>query len=176
MSLIQCLLLKTLIAQIFWNEMSNPLEKYQKLGLKEALSRIYRYPKACKELSFILRGAYNKLPKNVQALIFQDTLTAFRLLPQYVKTSFTQFFLYISRLLIGSCISGLSISFTHIVILMGSCQNVNLWSCKVFFICFFFHERYNYQMSLKWKVEKVIAERSLWIKFTCNHYLWFCLL
>ncbi|XP_044467455.1 F-box protein At5g52880 [Mangifera indica] len=67
--------------------MSNPLEKYQKLGLKEALSRIYRYPKACKELSFILRGAYNKLPKNVQALIFQDTLTAFRLLPPMQTSS-----------------------------------------------------------------------------------------
>ncbi|XP_062149671.1 F-box protein At5g52880 isoform X2 [Alnus glutinosa] len=62
--------------------MSNPLERYQKLGLSESLPRIYRYPIACKELSFILRGAYNKLPKKLQSLIFQDTLTAFRLLPE----------------------------------------------------------------------------------------------
>ncbi|KAB1204934.1 hypothetical protein CJ030_MR7G015232 [Morella rubra] len=62
--------------------MSNPLERYQKLGLRESLPRIYRYPIACKELSFILRGAYNKLPKNLQSLIFEDTLTAFHLLPQ----------------------------------------------------------------------------------------------
>lgn len=64
--------------------MSNPLERYQKLGLSESLPRIHRYPLACKELSFILRGAYAKFPKNLQALIFQDTFTAFRLLPGYV--------------------------------------------------------------------------------------------
>uniref|UniRef100_A0A2N9ECX8 F-box domain-containing protein n=1 Tax=Fagus sylvatica TaxID=28930 RepID=A0A2N9ECX8_FAGSY len=58
------------------------LERYQKLGLKESLPRIYQYPIACKELSFILRATYNQLPKNLQSLIFQDTLTAFRLLPQ----------------------------------------------------------------------------------------------
>ncbi|XP_035542750.1 F-box protein At5g52880 [Juglans regia] len=62
--------------------MSNPLQRYQKLRLKESLPRIYRYPIACKELCFILRSAYNKLPKNLQSLIFQDTLTAFHLLPQ----------------------------------------------------------------------------------------------
>ncbi|XP_059429047.1 F-box protein At5g52880 [Corylus avellana] len=62
--------------------MSNQLERYQKLGLSESLPRIYRYPIACKELSFILRAAYNKLPKNLQSLVFQDTLTAFRLLPE----------------------------------------------------------------------------------------------
>ncbi|XP_031249086.1 F-box protein At5g52880 [Pistacia vera] len=67
--------------------MTNPLEKYPKLGLEEALSRIYRYPKACKELSFLLREAYNKLPKNTQSLIFQDTLTAFRVLPQMQTSS-----------------------------------------------------------------------------------------
>ncbi|KAK6275455.1 hypothetical protein POUND7_005164 [Theobroma cacao] len=61
--------------------MSNSTERYQKLGLRESLTRIYQYPIACKELSSILRGAYGKLPKNLQALIFQDTLTAFRLLP-----------------------------------------------------------------------------------------------
>ncbi|KAF3432909.1 hypothetical protein FNV43_RR24011 [Rhamnella rubrinervis] len=61
--------------------MSNPLERYQKLCLRESFPRIHRYPLACKELSFILRSAYAKFPKNLQALIFQDTLTAFRLLP-----------------------------------------------------------------------------------------------
>ncbi|CAK9185089.1 unnamed protein product [Ilex paraguariensis] len=61
--------------------MEGLIERYQKLGLRESLSRTYQYPIACKELSFILRGAYSKLPKNLQALIFQDTLTAFRLLP-----------------------------------------------------------------------------------------------
>ncbi|KAL5744725.1 hypothetical protein ACOSP7_027595 [Xanthoceras sorbifolium] len=62
--------------------MSNPTERYQNLALKETLSRIYMYPIACKELSFILRRAYNKVPKNLQSLIFQDTLSAFRLLPE----------------------------------------------------------------------------------------------
>ncbi|KAK9293310.1 hypothetical protein L1049_021302 [Liquidambar formosana] len=62
--------------------MSNPIERYEKLGLKESLPRTYHYPLACKELSFILRNAYSKLPKNLQSLIFQDTLAAFRLLPE----------------------------------------------------------------------------------------------
>ncbi|XVF12585.1 hypothetical protein REPUB_Repub08aG0131700 [Reevesia pubescens] len=62
--------------------MSNPTQRYQKLCLGESLPRIYRYPIACEELSFILRGAYTKLPKHLQSLIFQDTLSAFRLLPE----------------------------------------------------------------------------------------------
>ncbi|KAM7504829.1 hypothetical protein LguiB_003733 [Lonicera macranthoides] len=62
--------------------MAGPRDRYEKLGLTESLSRIYRYPLACKELAFILRLAYSKLPKNLQSLIFQDTLTAFRLLPE----------------------------------------------------------------------------------------------
>ncbi|OMP12804.1 F-box protein [Corchorus olitorius] len=62
--------------------MSSAAERYEKLSLRESLTRIYEYPIACKELSFILRGAYAKLPKNLQSLIFQDTLTAFRLLPE----------------------------------------------------------------------------------------------
>ncbi|PKI52098.1 F-box protein At5g52880 [Punica granatum] len=62
--------------------MASLLERYQKLGIGESLPRIHRYPIACKELSFILRGAYKKFPKNVQSLIFQDTLAAFRLLPR----------------------------------------------------------------------------------------------
>ncbi|KAL7003523.1 hypothetical protein U1Q18_004677 [Sarracenia purpurea var. burkii] len=59
-----------------------PQERYEKLGISESLSRIYQYPIACTELSFILRGAYSKLSKTLQSLIFQHTLTAFRLLPQ----------------------------------------------------------------------------------------------
>ncbi|XP_043716107.1 F-box protein At5g52880 [Telopea speciosissima] len=62
--------------------MAGAIERYQKLGLRELLSRLYDYPAACHELSFILRGAYSKVPKNLQALIFQDTLVAFRFLPQ----------------------------------------------------------------------------------------------
>ncbi|XP_040369397.1 F-box protein At5g52880 isoform X2 [Rosa chinensis] len=62
--------------------MSKQLERYQKLALKESLGSIHRYPLVCKELSLILRGAYRKVPKNRQSLIFQDTLTAFRLLPE----------------------------------------------------------------------------------------------
>ncbi|OIV91455.1 hypothetical protein TanjilG_02073 [Lupinus angustifolius] len=62
--------------------MSNPMERYHKLELKESLSKIYRYPIACKELSFILRHAFHQFPKNLQSIIFQDTLSAFRLLPQ----------------------------------------------------------------------------------------------
>lgn len=61
--------------------MSNPLTRYQKLGYKESLEKIHRYPLACKELGFILRAAYAEFPKNLQALILQDTITAFRLLP-----------------------------------------------------------------------------------------------
>ncbi|OIT39261.1 PREDICTED: F-box protein At5g52880 [Nicotiana attenuata] len=58
------------------------VERYEKLGLKESLSRAYHYPIACEELSCILRNAYSKIPKNLQSLIFQDSLAAFRLLPQ----------------------------------------------------------------------------------------------
>ncbi|KAJ1385389.1 F-box-like protein [Sesbania bispinosa] len=64
--------------------MSTPLERYRELGLRESLSKSYRYPIACKELSFILREAYHQFPKNLQSIIFQDTLTAFRLIPEYV--------------------------------------------------------------------------------------------
>ncbi|TYJ07035.1 hypothetical protein E1A91_A12G276100v1 [Gossypium mustelinum] len=67
--------------------MSNRTERYQKLCLEESLSRIYQYPIACKELSFILRGAYANLPKPLQALVFQHTLTAIRLLPEMQTSS-----------------------------------------------------------------------------------------
>ncbi|XP_034908530.1 F-box protein At5g52880 isoform X2 [Populus alba] len=62
--------------------MSDQVERYQILGYKEALTRTHHYPVACKELSLILREAYNKLPKNLQSLVFQDTLSSFKLLPQ----------------------------------------------------------------------------------------------
>ncbi|KAL0920865.1 hypothetical protein M5K25_007880 [Dendrobium thyrsiflorum] len=59
----------------------SPAEKYEQLGLADALSRPYDYSPACQELALILRRAYAKLPKNVQSLVFRDTLSAFRLLP-----------------------------------------------------------------------------------------------
>ncbi|CAK8573435.1 unnamed protein product [Lathyrus sativus] len=62
--------------------MSTPLERYQKLALTESLPINYRYPIACKELSFILREAFHQFPKNLQTIVYQDTLSAFRLLPQ----------------------------------------------------------------------------------------------
>ncbi|KMZ56512.1 hypothetical protein ZOSMA_94G00370 [Zostera marina] len=57
-------------------------ERYRKLGIRDALSRHCDYSHACTDLNSILRCAYIKLPKNLQALVFQDTLAAFRLLPQ----------------------------------------------------------------------------------------------
>ncbi|RDX87855.1 SPCC24B10.10c, partial [Mucuna pruriens] len=72
-----------------WNDlfgegekMSSPLERYQKLGLRESLPKTYRYPIACKELSLILREAFHQFPKYLQSIIFQDILSAFRLLPE----------------------------------------------------------------------------------------------
>ncbi|KAG9134360.1 hypothetical protein Leryth_016253 [Lithospermum erythrorhizon] len=56
--------------------------KYEKLKLKESLNRSSHYPNACKELAFIIRNAYSSSPKNLQTTIFQDTISAFRLLPQ----------------------------------------------------------------------------------------------
>ncbi|KAJ8536831.1 hypothetical protein K7X08_035232 [Anisodus acutangulus] len=58
------------------------VERYEKLGLKESLNQPYRYPIACDELSIILRNAYSKVPKNLQSLIFHDSLAAFRFLPE----------------------------------------------------------------------------------------------
>ncbi|CAL9164119.1 F-box protein At5g52880 [Musa acuminata AAA Group] len=57
-------------------------ERYEKLGLVEALSRAHDYPSACHELGLILRLAYADLPKNLQSVVFQETLSAFRLLPE----------------------------------------------------------------------------------------------
>ncbi|KHN12925.1 F-box protein, partial [Glycine soja] len=50
--------------------------------IRESLLKTYRYPIACRELSFILREAFHQFPKNLQSIVFQDTLSAFRLLPQ----------------------------------------------------------------------------------------------
>lgn len=57
------------------------IERYQELGIEESLELPYRYPIVCKDLSFILRGIYKKLSKDLQLLIFQHSLSAFRLLP-----------------------------------------------------------------------------------------------
>lgn len=62
--------------------MSDPLERYEKLGLRESLPKPYRYPIACQELSFILREAFHQFTKYLQSIVFQDTLSAFRLLPE----------------------------------------------------------------------------------------------
>ncbi|KAL1342441.1 F-box protein At5g52880 isoform X1 [Arachis hypogaea] len=62
--------------------MRSQIERYEKLGLRESLPKIYRYPIACREIGFILREAYIQFPKNLQSIIFHDTLAAFRLLPQ----------------------------------------------------------------------------------------------
>lgn len=67
--------------------MSTPIERYRKLGFAESLPIIYKYPVACEELSFILRSAYAKVPKNLQALIFQDMLAAFRLFSEMQTSS-----------------------------------------------------------------------------------------
>lgn len=66
-------------------EAAATMKRYEKLGLGDALGRHYDYPWACHELSLILRFAYPKLPKNLQALVFRDTLSAFRLLPEWVS-------------------------------------------------------------------------------------------
>ncbi|XP_073109101.1 F-box protein At5g52880 isoform X2 [Elaeis guineensis] len=61
---------------------ATPSERYEELGLAEALLRPYDYPTACRELGLILRLAYGKLSKGLQSIVFRDTLSAFRLLPQ----------------------------------------------------------------------------------------------
>ncbi|KAB2611219.1 F-box protein [Pyrus ussuriensis x Pyrus communis] len=61
--------------------MSKPLERYQKLVLKESLPKIHRYPFARKELSLILRCAYKKF----LSLVFQDTFTTFCLLLEALR-------------------------------------------------------------------------------------------
>ncbi|XP_031503937.1 F-box protein At5g52880 [Nymphaea colorata] len=62
------------------------LERYKGIGVKDGLSRGVDYPWACKELSFILRDVFPNASKPLRELIFHDTLSAFRFLPQ-VHTS-----------------------------------------------------------------------------------------
>ncbi|WOK98573.1 hypothetical protein Cni_G07285 [Canna indica] len=57
-------------------------ERYEELGLADALSRAHDYPAACQELGLILRLAYADLPKNLQSVVFRDTLLALRFLPE----------------------------------------------------------------------------------------------
>ncbi|CAH2070192.1 unnamed protein product, partial [Thlaspi arvense] len=60
--------------------------RYQNLMVGEALSNNHLYPFACNELSSIIKQGYSRSPKDLKALIFRDTLSAFRLLPD-VNTS-----------------------------------------------------------------------------------------
>ncbi|XP_074575789.1 F-box protein At5g52880 [Curcuma longa] len=62
-------------------------KRYEELGLAEAISRPHDYSAACHELALILRLAYAHLPKNLQSVVFQDTLSAFRFLPE-VQTGY----------------------------------------------------------------------------------------
>ncbi|CAN6443931.1 unnamed protein product [Victoria cruziana] len=62
------------------------LERYKGIGVGEGLSRGVDYPWTCKELSFILRDVFPNALKPLRELIFHDTLSAFRFLPQ-VQTS-----------------------------------------------------------------------------------------
>ncbi|KAL3621632.1 hypothetical protein CASFOL_036544 [Castilleja foliolosa] len=57
--------------------MIDPIHRYQTLKLKESLSKPSLYLFACKELSFLLKNAYSKSPKNLQSIFFQETLFAF---------------------------------------------------------------------------------------------------
>ncbi|KAJ0576611.1 putative F-box domain-containing protein [Helianthus annuus] len=62
--------------------MKGAVDRYHKLGLQESLSRSCNYPSACRELALILKRSYSKFPKVLQSIVFQDVLTAFRLLPR----------------------------------------------------------------------------------------------
>lgn len=83
--------------------MGSPKERYEELELHESLNQSYRYAVACKELAFILRKAYSKAPKNLQSLIFEDTLSAFRLLPKYVSVPVVCFPYIVRTELVTSC-------------------------------------------------------------------------
>ncbi|KAL1552803.1 F-box protein-like protein isoform X3 [Salvia divinorum] len=61
---------------------NNPIVRYQSLSIKECLSKPSQYFFACKQLNFLLKNAYSRFPKNLQSLIFEDTIFAFRLLPE----------------------------------------------------------------------------------------------
>ncbi|GAB2227652.1 hypothetical protein Droror1_Dr00009479 [Drosera rotundifolia] len=63
-------------------EEKGSLERYEKLKLRSALGFPHLYPFACREIACILTEVYSKLPKNLQAVILDDAVAAFRLLPQ----------------------------------------------------------------------------------------------
>ncbi|KAL9265082.1 F-box protein-like protein [Drosera capensis] len=63
-------------------EEKRSLERYEKLKLRSALGFPHLYPFACREIAYILTEVYSKLSKNLQAVILDDAVAAFRLLPQ----------------------------------------------------------------------------------------------
>nr|XP_043613401.1 F-box protein At5g52880 isoform X2 [Erigeron canadensis] len=58
------------------------IDRYRKLRLEESLLNTCHYPCACKELALLIKLSFPKFPKNLQSLVFQDVLSAFRLLPR----------------------------------------------------------------------------------------------
>nr|CAD1834101.1 unnamed protein product [Ananas comosus var. bracteatus] len=62
-------------------EANSAEERYERLGLREALSRDADYAGACYELARTLRLAYAPLPKGFKSLVLDDTLFALRILP-----------------------------------------------------------------------------------------------
>ncbi|KAL8239420.1 hypothetical protein R6Q59_015987 [Mikania micrantha] len=62
--------------------MEGAVNRYQKLGLQKSLYQSCNYSSACRELASIIKLSYSKLPKVLQSIVFQDVLTAFRLLPR----------------------------------------------------------------------------------------------
>ena len=48
----------------------------------DGLSDHHRYTYACNELISMIDLGYSRLPNDVKAFIFQDCLSAFRLLPE----------------------------------------------------------------------------------------------
>ncbi|CAN7139650.1 F-box protein At5g52880 [Brassica rapa] len=61
--------------------------RYQNLMVGDGLSDHHRYPFACNELISMIDLGYSRLPKDVKAFIFQDCLSAFRLLPEMNTTA-----------------------------------------------------------------------------------------
>lgn len=63
--------------------MEGGLDRYRKLGIHNSITLIRHYPLSCTQLALIIKLSYSKFPKFLQSQIFQDVLTAFRLLPRY---------------------------------------------------------------------------------------------
>ncbi|WZZ89172.1 hypothetical protein YC2023_117751 [Brassica napus] len=61
--------------------------RYQNLMVGDGLSDHHRYTYACNELISMIDLGYSRLPKDVKAFIFQDCLSAFRLLPEMNTTA-----------------------------------------------------------------------------------------